>query len=148
MRNYTNYKRNLFCCCCCFVFFFFVFWDRVYLFSPGCPGTHSVDKAGLKLINPTASASQVLGLKACATMPHTATVFVFKHFDIQGGLRHATKAFLGFCTLEYFSFTKVYIISITISTTIIITIIIIIIIVIIIISSCGKARDRLILLWG
>ena len=82
-------------------------------------------------------------------MPHTATVFVFKHFDIQGGLRHATKAFLGFCTLEYFSFTKVYIISITISTTIIITIIIIIIIiVIIIIIITVKARDRLILLWG
>jgi hypothetical protein len=32
-----------------------------------CPGTHSVDQAGLKLRNPHASASQVLGLKACAT---------------------------------------------------------------------------------
>ncbi|GAB1300274.1 Transmembrane protein 39A [Apodemus speciosus] len=38
--------------------------DRVFLCSPGCPGTHSVD---LKLRNPLASASQVLGLKACAT---------------------------------------------------------------------------------
>jgi hypothetical protein len=37
--------------------------------SPGCPGTHSVDQAGLKLRNPPASASQVLGLKACATTP-------------------------------------------------------------------------------
>jgi hypothetical protein len=29
-------------------------------------GTHSVDQAGLQLINLPASASQVLGLKACA----------------------------------------------------------------------------------
>jgi hypothetical protein len=35
----------------CFVFFSFVlfFWDRVSLCSPGCPGTHSVDQAGLEL---------------------------------------------------------------------------------------------------
>jgi hypothetical protein len=38
--------------------------DRVSLYSPGCPGTHSVDQAGLELRNPPASASQVLGLKA------------------------------------------------------------------------------------
>jgi hypothetical protein len=31
------------------------------------PGTHSVDQAGLELRNPPASASRVLGLKACAT---------------------------------------------------------------------------------
>jgi hypothetical protein len=42
---------------------------RVSLCSLGCPGTHSVDQAGLKLRNPPASASQVLGLKACATTP-------------------------------------------------------------------------------
>jgi hypothetical protein len=61
-----------------FVFFVFVFglvWfglvfrDRVSLCSPGCPGTHSVDQAGLELRNPPASASRVLGLKACATTP-------------------------------------------------------------------------------
>jgi hypothetical protein len=46
-----------------------VFWDRVSLCSPSCPGTHSVDQAGLELRNPPASASWVLGLKACATMP-------------------------------------------------------------------------------
>jgi hypothetical protein len=46
-----------------------VFPDRVSLCSPGCPGTHSVDQAGLELRNPPASASQVLGLKACATTP-------------------------------------------------------------------------------
>jgi hypothetical protein len=44
-----------------------VFPDRVSLYSPGCPGTHFVDQAGLKLRNPPASASQVLGLKACPT---------------------------------------------------------------------------------
>jgi hypothetical protein len=62
-------------CCCCF-FFVFVFCfggggvrDRVSLCSPGCPGTHSVDQAGLELRNPPASASRVLGLKACATTP-------------------------------------------------------------------------------
>jgi hypothetical protein len=43
------------------------FRDRVSLYSPGCPGTHSVDQAGLELRNPPASASQVLGIKACAT---------------------------------------------------------------------------------
>ncbi|GAB1286759.1 Cytosolic phospholipase A2 epsilon [Apodemus speciosus] len=39
----------------------------VSLCSPGCPGTHSVDQAGLELRNPPASASQVLGLQACTT---------------------------------------------------------------------------------
>jgi hypothetical protein len=46
-----------------------VFRDRVSLCSPGCPETHFVDQAGLELRNPPASASQVLGLKACATTP-------------------------------------------------------------------------------
>jgi hypothetical protein len=52
------------CVCVCVVF-----RDRVSLCSPGCSGTHSVDQAGLELKNPPASASWVLGLKACATMP-------------------------------------------------------------------------------
>jgi hypothetical protein len=38
----------------CFVLFF---RDRVSLYSPGCPGTHFVDRAGLKLRNLPASAS-------------------------------------------------------------------------------------------
>jgi hypothetical protein len=45
-----------------FIFIYLVFRDRVSLCSPGCPGTHSVDQAGLELRNPPASASQVLGL--------------------------------------------------------------------------------------
>jgi hypothetical protein len=57
----------------------FVFSRQVSLCSPGCPGTHSVDQAGLKLRNPpasaSASASQVLGLKAFATMPSFVIVF-------------------------------------------------------------------------
>ena len=49
--------------------FVLFFRDRVSLRSPGCPGTHFVDQAGLELRNLLASASQVLGLKACATTP-------------------------------------------------------------------------------
>jgi hypothetical protein len=53
----------------CFFVCFCFFRDRVSLCSPGCPGTHFVDQAGLELRNPPASASQVLGLKASTTMP-------------------------------------------------------------------------------
>jgi hypothetical protein len=43
----------------CFVLFWFlVFRDRVSLYSPGCPGTHFVDQAGLELRNLPASAFQ------------------------------------------------------------------------------------------
>jgi hypothetical protein len=54
-----------------YALFFFSFWffKTGFLCSPGCPGTHSVYQAGLKLRNPPASASGVLGLKACATTP-------------------------------------------------------------------------------
>jgi hypothetical protein len=47
--------------------FILVFRDRVSLYSLGCPGPHFVDQAGLELRNMPISASQVLGLKACAT---------------------------------------------------------------------------------
>ena len=43
------------------------FLDRVSLCSPGCPGSHSVDHAGLELRDMPVSASTVLGLKACVT---------------------------------------------------------------------------------
>jgi hypothetical protein len=61
-----------------FFFFFlfcFVFRDRVSLCSPGCPEAHSVDQAGLKLRNPSASVSQVLGLKACTTTAQKLVYF-------------------------------------------------------------------------
>jgi hypothetical protein len=54
---------------------FFFFRDRVSLYSSGCPGTHSVDQDALKLRNPPASASQVLGLKACAATPSLCHFF-------------------------------------------------------------------------
>jgi hypothetical protein len=51
----------------CFLFIcFFGFRDRISLYSPDCPGIHSVDQAGLELRNLPASTSQVLGLKVCA----------------------------------------------------------------------------------
>jgi hypothetical protein len=53
-----------------------VFRDSVSLYSPGCPGTHSVDQAGLELRNLPASASRVLGLKACATTPGLFFLFM------------------------------------------------------------------------
>jgi hypothetical protein len=57
----------------CFVFVFvwfgFVFSRQGFSVSPGCPGTHSVDQADLELRSLPASASQVLGLKLCATTP-------------------------------------------------------------------------------
>jgi hypothetical protein len=66
----TNFREEVLFIFILFYFILFlVFRDRVSLCSPGCPGTHSVDRAGLELRNPPASASQVLGLKACATMP-------------------------------------------------------------------------------
>jgi hypothetical protein len=60
-----------------FVFVCFVFRDRVFPCSPGCPGTHSVDQAGLELRNPPVSASQVLGLKV---FDITARRFVLFYF--------------------------------------------------------------------
>jgi hypothetical protein len=40
------------------------FQYKVFLCTPGCPGTHCVDQAGFKLRDLPASDSQVLGLKA------------------------------------------------------------------------------------
>jgi hypothetical protein len=58
-----------------FFFLFLVFRDRVSLCSPGCPGTHFVDQAGLELRNLPASASQVLGIKVCTTTPGLSYTF-------------------------------------------------------------------------
>ena len=53
----------------------FLFLDRVALCSFGCPGTHSVDQAGLKCRNPPASASQLLRLKACTATAQLLVLF-------------------------------------------------------------------------
>jgi hypothetical protein len=57
-------------------FLFCFFLDRVSLWSPGYPGTHFVDQADLELRNPPVSASQVLGLKACANTAQRFLVFL------------------------------------------------------------------------
>jgi hypothetical protein len=77
----------------CFVLLFFgflFFRDRVSLCSPGCPGTHFLDQAGLEFRNLPASASQVLGLKACATMPSWCQPFEVQFWRdrVLGGWGH------------------------------------------------------------
>ena len=67
--------------------YFVFFQNRVSLYSPGCPGTHSVDQDGLELRNPPASASRVLGLKACATTPGLF-YFIFVMFLVVCQYRH------------------------------------------------------------
>ena len=46
----------------------FIYLETVFLCNPGCPGTYSIDQAGLELRDQPASASQELGLKVCAAM--------------------------------------------------------------------------------
>ena len=55
-------------------FLFVCFSRQGFSVYPSCPGTHSVDQAGLELKNPLASASQVLALKACATTTRLSSV--------------------------------------------------------------------------
>jgi hypothetical protein len=63
----------------CYVFVcVFFFQDRVSLYSPGCPGTHFVDQAGLELRNLPAFAFQVLGLQAYATIARLVVMFYRK----------------------------------------------------------------------
>jgi hypothetical protein len=70
--------------------FFFLFEIRVSLYSPGCPGTHSVDQAGLELRNPPASASRVLGLKK-----RNMRMFLFNpRYGIWGCFRFSTAAII------------------------------------------------------
>jgi hypothetical protein len=66
-----------------FLFCFVLFLrDRISLCSPGCPGTHFVDQAGFELRNPPASASQVLGLKACATIAELCHIFTLRFITV------------------------------------------------------------------
>jgi hypothetical protein len=57
----------------------FVLRQGVSLYSPGCPGTQSVDQAGLELRNPPASASQVLDKRRVPPPP--GMYFLFKKTD-------------------------------------------------------------------
>jgi hypothetical protein len=81
------------CCCCCsgggdgggccgcfvlFCFALFVLRDRVSLCSPSYPGTH---QPGLELRNPSAIASQVLGIKVRTTSACQSCVFFFLPFE-------------------------------------------------------------------
>jgi hypothetical protein len=59
-----------------FAFVYVFVFETEFLYSPSCPGTHSVDQAGLELRNPPASASQVLGLKVCATTAQNSYTFI------------------------------------------------------------------------
>ena len=62
-------------------FLFLFSQDRVSLYSFGCPGTHFVDQAVLELreLLVSAFASQVLGLKVCATMPGQQVIFLISN---------------------------------------------------------------------
>jgi hypothetical protein len=61
-----------------FPFSILVFRNRVSLNSPGSPGTHFVDQAGLKLRKLPSSTSHVLGLKVCATTAWLDSIFILK----------------------------------------------------------------------
>ena len=61
-------SNNLWLCVFRAIGIYLCFQDRISGCSPGCPGTCSVDPAGLKLRDLPASASQELGLKAHATI--------------------------------------------------------------------------------
>jgi hypothetical protein len=74
-KNVSSVYLSLYFLFACLFFVVFFFQDRVSLYSPGCPGAHFVDQAGLELRNPPASASRVLGLKACATTPGVSLYF-------------------------------------------------------------------------
>ena len=64
--------------------FLFVCWldwvgfleTRFICLAIGCPGTHSVDQAGLRLKDLPASVSRALGLKACATRSCSPCTFL------------------------------------------------------------------------
>jgi hypothetical protein len=80
---------------CLYLFIYWFFRDRISLYSPGCSGTHFVDQPGLELRNPPASASQVLGLKVCAT---NAQHLFYSYTSI---LISINKSLQLYCVIEY-----------------------------------------------
>lgn len=81
---------------------FLFYQGRVALYgSPGYPATLSVDHIGLELGVPTASASEVLEIKACVT---TAWIFFFFFFRMSLDLCLAeVTAYFGHFWLEHHS---------------------------------------------
>lgn len=73
-----------------FLFFFsfsFFFKTRVCLCSPSCPGTSSVDQAGLKFRDPPTSSLEALGLEVCAPLcPAGPHPFLFHKKTTHRGL--------------------------------------------------------------
>jgi hypothetical protein len=75
---------------CLFLFFVcsfvFLFSETGFLCSPGCPGTHFVDQAGLELRNLPASASQVacvfLYVFLCVCTHMLVHVLMFLHWFV------------------------------------------------------------------
>jgi hypothetical protein len=57
------------------------FWDRVSLYSPGCPGTHFVDQAGIKLRS------------ACLCLPSAGIKGVRYHARLTFPISEDSKAF-------------------------------------------------------
>jgi hypothetical protein len=70
----------------------FLSLETGFLYSPGCPGTHFVDQAGLELRNPPAFASPVLGLKACTTTPGFLQLFFLRNLFEPGKMAQLLRA--------------------------------------------------------
>jgi hypothetical protein len=69
---------------------FVLFFKTGFLCSPGCPGTHSVDQAGLELRNPPASAPQMLKPRSCLVrVTSLALIWLYKLFIYVLGCEHA-----------------------------------------------------------
>jgi hypothetical protein len=83
-QSHTEYtyhlprKDHYFFVFCCFVFL--VFRDRVSLCSPGCPGTHSVDKAGLELKKFTCLCLPSAGIIGVRHHAQPGSLFLFLDF--------------------------------------------------------------------
>jgi hypothetical protein len=88
--------------------FFFLF-NTVFLCalcSTGCPGTYSIDQAGLNLRNLTASASQVLGLKACTTTARLILLLFVSFFSYY--IQNVTYACIKNCIYHSFICICIY----------------------------------------